>query len=464
MQYTATAFRAVPVLMLSVLLALAMPWLQARGATLGEQKTAVLLVNFQDDTSQPISRTAAYEMVFGTVSDFYWEASYQKTFLSGGVFGWYTIPVSRSVCDVHRFAAEADRIAAAAGVDLSTYERLIYLMPQNSCTGAGFNGGSTLPTRMWMLSNNHSARLVAHELGHNFGLSHSQALECGTAAYGTDCTVKTYGDVADAMGSGGTAHFNAAQKETLGWLGAAGQPAITGVTASGRYTIAPMAGAGSGTKALRIPRGIDPDTGRMNHYYVEYRQPVGFDASLAQVGNLTNGVLVHTGGIDQTPLLLDMTPGSIATSTFDDAGDGALAVGRRYADASAGISITLVSHDASGATVDVVLEGASPAPSNGTLTGSVETGKATYLRGETANMTALVLSDGTPVGGARVRFVVTAPDGSVRTADAASGSDGRASATYRIGRGKSAVGEYRVRADATFENETTSAVTSFGVR
>jgi hypothetical protein len=328
--------------------------------TTGEQKTAVILVNFQDDTSQPISRADAQAMVFGTVSDFYWEASYQKTFLSGDTYGWYTIPVSRTVCNTIQFAQEADKLATAAGVDLSKYTRLVYLMPQNSCSGAGFNSGTALPTRMWMLSNNLSAQLIAHELGHNFGLSHSQALECGTSAYGGSCSVKSYGDTADTMGSGPSSHFNATQKETLGWLNASGQPPITTVTSSGSYSLAPFETTGTAAKALKIARGIDPDSGAMSYYYVEYRQPIGFDAGLSNVGNLTRGVLVHTGGVDQFSMLLDMTPDSIPTSTFSDSEDGALDVGRTYVDSVAGISITLKSASASGAVVEVGLNGSTP--------------------------------------------------------------------------------------------------------
>lgn len=546
--------------------------------TLGEQKTAVLLVNFQDDTSQPISRTDAQAMVFGTVSDFYWEASYQKTFLSGDTFGWYTIPVSRTVCNTIQFAQEADKLATAAGVDLSKYTRLIYLMPQNSCSGAGFNSGSALPTRMWMLSNNLNAQLIAHELGHNFGLSHSQALECGASAYGSGCSVKSYGDTADTMGSGPSSHFNATQKETLGWLNASGQPPITTVTSSGSYSLAPFETTGTTAKALKIAKGIDPDSGAMSYYYVEYRQPIGFDAGLASVGNLTRGVLVHTGGVDQFSMLLDMTPDSIPTSTFSDSEDGALDVGRTYVDSVAGISITLKSASTSGAVVEVSLDGSTPpasctraaptlslsgptasvaagstvtytvslgnrdssacaatsfnlarsVPSGWTgtlgagslslspgasasttlsvtspgtaaagsygigvgasssagslhtanaaatyavttaatdeLTETVGTNKTTYQRGETVSMSARVLSGGVPVAGAGVRFSVTTSGGSVTTLNTVSGSDGYARSTYKVSKGKSALGSYALRADASSGGQAATASTGFSVR
>lgn len=329
----------------------------ANAATTGEQRTAVILVNFQDDTSQPLTPADASAMVFGTVSDLLWEASYQRAFLSGDVFGWFTIPVSRNVCDVNLFAAEADKLVVASGIRLGDYQRLVYLLPQNACSGAGSNSGPGAPSRLWVTSNNHTPQMIAHELGHNFGLLHAQALECGSVAYGVECAVQNYGDPADTMGSGYTTHFNAAFKEQIGWLGTVGVPPITTVSVSGSYAIAPMSAPTGGARALRIPRGIDPASGEVSYYYLEYRQPIGFDATLATTGNLTKGVLVHVGGTNQTNVLLDMTPGSLTSSTFADMSDAALTVGRSHSDGGAGISFTVKSVDAGGAVVDVVVGG-----------------------------------------------------------------------------------------------------------
>lgn len=570
-----------PAVLVSPVLLLACAHAQAQPVSpsdvIGEQKTAVILVNFQDAATQPISATAAHNLVFGTVSDFYWEASYQKTFLSGDTFGWFTIPVSRTICNVNLVAQEADKAAIAAGVNLAAYDRVVYLAPQNSCTVTGYNSGIALPSRTWLFTDSFNPRIVAHELGHNFGLSHSQALDCGAAVLGSDCAVKSYGDAADTMGSGATPHFNAFQKELLGWIGTAGTPAITTVTASGRYAIAPFAATGTASKALKIARGVDALTGEMNYYYLEYRQPVGFDGVLVGAGNLAKGVLVHTGGVNQFSQLLDMTPDSSATS---DVMDAALDAGRTYVDSVAGISITLVAADANGATVDVTVGGSAPAPAptcaraaptvslsgpttavaagstvnytlsvtnrdssactatsfslarsvptgwSGTLaaaslslspgasssttlsvtsagtataggygigagigssvgsvhtanasatysvassgggtslTGTVGTDKPSYVRGETVYMSALVKNNGVPVSGASVKFMVTGPNGGSTLLSAVSGSDGYARTTYRLGKGKGAVGGYALRADATSGGGSTTANSTFSV-
>ena len=47
-------------------------------------------------------------------------------------------------------------------------------------------------------------------------------------------------------------HFNAVQKELLGWLNYGGSPPITTVQTSGVYTIEPFETAGSNPKALKV--------------------------------------------------------------------------------------------------------------------------------------------------------------------------------------------------------------------
>ena len=105
-------------------------------------------------------------------------------------------------------------------------------------------------------------------------------------------------------------------------------------------------------------KSVDPASGQKTWYYLEYRQPIGFDAVLAGLGNLTTGVQVRTGTLTAggigTSLLLDMTASSNATIAYD-IWDGALGVGHTYSDAIAGVSFTVVAADANGAVVDVTV-------------------------------------------------------------------------------------------------------------
>lgn len=317
---------------------------------LGAQQTLVMLVNFQDTaTSTPFSLAEAHAAVFGTVGDYLIEASYGRTWLTGEVYGWYTLPIASS-CNTTQIQEAADAEASAAGLDLSTYGRLIYVIKGSaSCVWSGASDMWVYPSRAW-INGNLDPQVIAHELGHGFGLYHSSFLDCGATTLGSDCTVAR-DDKFDTMGaSPEPAHFNAFQKERLGWF-APGE--IATVSANGSYAIRAMELAG-GTKAIRVPK--ESGGAGASWYYLEYRQPIGFDGFIAGNDNVTNGVLVHTG-VDNdgsSSRLLDMTPDS-SLSVYSDRNDPALTVGQTYHDPAAGITITTSSTNSTDSIVDISL-------------------------------------------------------------------------------------------------------------
>ncbi|MBE9398759.1 tandem-95 repeat protein [Pontibacterium sp. N1Y112] len=332
--------------------------------TFGERKVAVLLVNFQNDSSnKPWSHSQIQNVVFGEVSDFFSENSYQQTWLNGDVLGWYTVPVDSNNCPSNYYSY-ADQAATSSGVNLSGYDHIIYMIPPGSncpSTNAGTVGGS--PSRAW-ISAATDARTVAHEFGHNLGLHHAHGLNCEGDVLSSNCRQYTYGDAFDVMGTK-YGHLNAMNKERLGWLGHNQSPPIATITSDGTYTISPMSPNSSATKALKISKGIDPATGQQSWYYIEYRQPVGFDDGIFGTGtydfpeNIANGVLVHKAieGDGNSSDLLDMTPDSVAKSGSYDLRDGALEVGHSYTDNDAGVTIMPLSNDANGITVSVSFNG-----------------------------------------------------------------------------------------------------------
>ena len=352
--------------------------------TLGAQRTLAILVNFQDAPSnQPWTASQANSLLFGSggVSDFFKENSNQQTWLTGKVAGWYTIPVSSTTCDGFAIQSAAQQAAQAGGYDLTQYDRLLYVFPQNSnCGYTGMGQVGAFPSSTW-INGSLILRTIAHEMGHNLGLYHAHALDCGNTTLGSSCTAQEYGDTQDIMGYPGiVGHFNGFNKERLGWLASSN---IVNVGSSGNFYLQPASVATSAAKVLKIAKGVDAN-GQPSYYYVEYRQPTGFDAHLTDTGvidatNMFSGVSVRQASPSDgnSGQLLDMTAGS----NFVDMKDAALTGGRSFSDGSAGVTVTTQWADASQAlvSVDFGATGATQTCTRSAPTVSVTPGQSSWL-------------------------------------------------------------------------------------
>ena len=414
---------------------------------LGPQHTLVILVNFQDKATQPYTVEHARNVTFGTTSNFDLENSYGQTWLTGDVVGWFTIPVSSTVCDHYAIRTRAREAAAAAGVNVSAYARHVFAFPANACSwwGLGSVGGN--PSSAWV-NGSYSLGVIGHELGHNLGLYHSHSYDCGTTVLGTTCTIGEYGDSLDLMGASQTAHFNAFQKERLGWLGYGASPPITTVSASGTYTVAPYEPRDSRAKALKILRGTD-STGRKTYYYVEYRQGFGFDAFVAGNANVRTGIVIRMGteSSGNSSYLLDMTP---ATSSW---ADPALGLGQTFADVDAGITILPLWADSTGVGVSVVYTGPACVPAPPTV--AIAPSAAQWAAGGTAVPFTVSVTNNDNAGCASSMFSVqpTVPAGwtvALAGSSVAVGPGASASTTMTVSSPISAPeGFYAVAATAT---------------
>jgi hypothetical protein len=315
------------------------------------RKVAVILANFTTNAGVPVTQTGARDLVFtGAQSSnaYFKEESFGirslvgKLAANGDVFGWYTI-AGTTACDYSAWGNSARAAAQAAGVDLSGYDHIIHYFPRTS--SCGWSGVGQVPGKYTWI-NGSSPQTISHELGHNFGAHHSSSLSCTSngapVSISATCTLSEYGNPFDVMGRG-YRHMTAFNKGRTGFL----EPANTvSVTADGTFNVAPLETKSTQLQSLRIP--IDT----ANAYYVEFRQPFGFD-NFSSTSAVVNGVLVTKGPLSYStiarPALLDMVP---STSSFTDA---ALRVGQTFSDTATGISVRLnsISPTAANVTVDV---------------------------------------------------------------------------------------------------------------
>lgn len=374
-------------------------------STFGEHKALVILVRFLDTPVTTVSPTAAtvQTTMFGTtgstVNNFYRENSYQQTWLTGTVVGPLLLPMTGASCNYGLIATLARQaLTTLGGIVLGQYRHVVYAFPSSGCQWWGLGSVGGAPGEVW-INGGLYPMVAAHELGHNFGLYHSHALECGWVAMGGSCSSLDYGDVFDAMGGGnGPTHFNAVQKDLLGWLDYGVSPPITDVVASGSYTIDAIETPGTNPKALRIQTALG------DWLYVEFRRPVGFDSYISTNPNVMNGVLVHyfDGGSNGV-YLLDMTP---ATSSWSDP---ALTVGTTFQDPAGNVSITPTGVNGTYATVSVTVGGAPCVRLAPTVT--ITPAQQQGPPGTTVTYTVSVQNNGTGCGASVFALQATVPPG-----------------------------------------------------
>ncbi len=235
-------------------------------------------------------------------------------------------------CDFTTMGNLADAVAQSAGYDTSvTATKFVYyLIPNAGCGWAGLayvgwgHAWSQDVNALWV---------YGHELGHNFGLWHAGSVGCGAQVLGGSCGASEYGDPFDVMGNIRTGHFNAMQKSRLNWIPSTSVKTHTSGTQT--YQLSPIETGGQSTYAVKIPTS---NTNRT--YWIEYRQPIGFDSALSSLPNLGAQIRVSSpfetvSGSDDTEIL-DMTPGD---GNFDNG--ALLATAPSYVDSSTGVTITV---------------------------------------------------------------------------------------------------------------------------
>ena len=302
----------------------------------GEQRTLVFLVDYLNSGPRPFTVAEAKNFVFnGQFNNFYKEQSYNQTWFAGDVYGWIQLQKnydsSNTLCYGSEFLnlnqTEIKNFILQNRIDLSQYSRVVYVIHPlaGGCAGIGktyvsFNdvryrlseakvgtyGYGYGPQSDQPFNWTYFDYVLSHEIGHNLGVYHANGWDCGANVIDGDCRGIEYGNYFDTMGYGQSAlHFNALFKELLGWISPS--QSLT-ITQSGRYTINPLELASSQKKFAKIKM-----QGSTLTFYLEYRQPVGFDAKLND-SNLVPSLIPNTSGLlvnyknDIVPNLLDMSP------------------------------------------------------------------------------------------------------------------------------------------------------------
>lgn len=247
-------------------------------------------------------------------------------------------------------------IAQQIGFTPGPGKHLMLYLPRNTaaCAYGLAEVGGSLHAGGYLYVQDTLTSVIAHELGHNFGLLHSGSQECNGSLETAPCDVQEYGDLYDVMGASWdqVGSLNAAQAARIGVLPAAQVQSIAASDPGGTVTLAPLSGT-AGVRAVRL-------TGTGGQvYYLEYRSPAGQDVYLGQ-GPTTNweglrpGVLLHrveTASSADSSTLLDGSPTSGSGYAYDM--DDVLPVGVSVPVSGGAIQVTVQSTDGSGAQVRI---------------------------------------------------------------------------------------------------------------
>jgi M6 family metalloprotease-like protein len=310
--------------------------------TTGGKNVLIIRVDFSDRTGAPEGYSAAtvQNIADTQIAPYYAKSSYGLTSLTNTVTPLvYRMPQTAAYYATNgaddTLHADAES-AAAANFSVASYDRIIvFFSSLGGITGSQITYGGLADihgTKVWC-NGEFDFRVIAHELGHTYGLYHANLWQVNDGNPISPSGVDTeYGDDFDTMGANfandfGT-DFGPWFKNILGWVS---DSQVKTVTANGTYRIYAFdqnnyATAPGEMLALKIAKDST------HNYWVACR------TDLANNYSMTNGVYLEWGyNVTRQSDLLDVnTPG-----TSDQ--DAGLYVGGIFNDAAAasGLGVTI---------------------------------------------------------------------------------------------------------------------------
>ena len=302
---------------------------------LGQVKVIVIPTTYADQNAIPSTEAALYSTL-RDVADHYAKASYGRLSLVGVVTppvklphneAWYVNRDTSNGGDIGGTSismADARAEARKLGFDWNDYDCTV--MRHNGGPGSygGLGGGSTV----WVRGD--GVGLWAHEIGHAFGLGHSNFWDtAGTSSIGNGANAE-YGDSYDVMGGASVppGHYNAQAKNQIRWLPSS---FLQPVTQSGLYRIHAF-DQGSLDSSRRYALTILKDSQRT--YWGMVRSL--YDSNPFVKSGLVFGWRFPNGGGSNFQLI-DTTNGSPYGKT-----DAPISLGATFSDTESGIHVTTI--------------------------------------------------------------------------------------------------------------------------